>query len=159
MVAGVVGVCSRDDRFDPELGKKPRESAVKLALAEIAAVGLVAKIVRVGELLGADHAVGDADPLGQLGGLFEFALREAIGNGGHGHGVVAQGDLGGLGDDSAIDSPGICNGHPAITFEGREQLVALRGQFGVVVVPVVRVQAQGSPPRFRSHSNAKPPEG
>ncbi len=105
VVAGVVGVGPRGDHVGPERAEQPGEPAVELALAEVAAVGVVPQVVRVGELLGADHSVADADPAGQRLGLLELARGQAVGNRRHGHGGVAQRHEGGLGDDRAVDPP------------------------------------------------------
>ena len=66
---------------------------------------MVAQVIRVGELLGADHPVADADLPGQLLGLLQLARGQALGDRRHGDRRIAQGVIGRLGDDRAVDPP------------------------------------------------------
>ena len=144
MIAQVVGVGARGDHVGIELAQEAREPAIQLALAEIAAVGLVAEVIGVGELLGADHAMADADRAGELLGLFQLAGGQAVGDGRHGDRGIAQGLIRGHGDDGAIHPARVGDRHPAVTAQGLHQPIAVRNERRVGLGP--SAAAQGSPP-------------
>ena len=75
-------------------------------------------------------------------GLLQLARGQALGDRRHGEGRIAQGKLGGLGDDRAVDPAREGDGHPAVSLQGCEQPLATDVQVGVVVA-----RAQVAPPK------------
>src|SRR5262249_16050475 len=104
VVAPVVEVGPATDDRVAQLGQERLDLSVQLALAEVAAGAGVLDGVGVGELVGADDDVADADLPGEPPGVVQLAARDAGAVGGDGDGAVAQGEEGGLGHEGAVDA-------------------------------------------------------
>ena len=74
--------------------------------------------------------VADADLPGQLAALFQLAGGQAGADAGDGHGPIAQGQLGRLGQHRAVQSAGEGHGATAVAAQQFQQAVAFGGQFG-----------------------------
>ena len=123
MIAQVIHIGSGGDHIDFQLAQQPGEPPVELALAEVTAVGLITKVVGIGKFLGADHPVANPNAPGEILGFLELTGGQAIGNSRHGNCGIAKGLVSCLGDNRAVNSSGIRNGHPAVTLQGVEQLL------------------------------------
>ena len=102
----------------------------QLALAVVAAVRLVGLIGGDGQLVGGDHFVTDADLPGEFSRLVQLAGGQAGALAGDGHGAIAQGQLGRLGQHRAVQSAGERHGATAVAAQQVQQSVALGGEFG-----------------------------
>ena len=103
MVAQIVRIGTRGDHVDPELPDQPGKPPVELALAEVAAIRLIAEVVRVCKFLGTDHAVADTDPAGQFLGLLELSSGQAVRNRRHGNRGIPNRRVRRLSDDCAVN--------------------------------------------------------
>ena len=72
--------------------------------------------------------MADADLGGDLLALFELTGRQARANAGDGHGPLAQGHLGGLGQHGAVEPSGKRHGATTETLEQLDQLVSFSTQ-------------------------------
>ena len=106
VVAQVVEVGAVGDDRRAQFVQPPLELVVQLGLAVVAAVGPLADVVGIGQLVGFDHDVPDADQLGQLPGGCKFPLGQAGAVSRHRDGPLAQGQLGRFGHHGAVDAAG-----------------------------------------------------
>ena len=106
----------------------------EFGLAVVAAVGGVLLVVGVRQFVGLEDFVADTDLVGQFAALIQFAGSQAGTGAGDGNRIVAQGQLGGLGQDRAIEPAGKRNRAAPVASQNVEQLVAFGGyvvgQFG-----------------------------
>ena len=102
----------------------------QFGLAEVAAIAAIGLIAGNRQLVGTDHFVANADLPGKRDALFQLAARQACAHARHGHCPIAQGQLGRLGHDRAVQSAGEGHGATAVALQQREQAVALGGKIG-----------------------------
>ena len=130
MFAAVVVVRAVADHGHAQTLGKLLDFDEQFGLAEVAAIAAIGLIAGNGQFVGLDHFVANADLPGKRDALFQLAARQACAHARHGHRPIAQGQLGRLGHDRAIQSAGEGHGATAVALQQCEQAVAFGGKIG-----------------------------
>src|SRR5262245_12843560 len=142
VIAAVVHVGAVDERTAAFARRDRLELEEELFLAEEAAVGWIAGVVRVLQLLGAHDQVPHPQELAQAPGFVELARRVGLGVGGHQERVSAEGVLGGARQQGGVDAAR--EGHDDASHRAQdvEQAVVLGPRHSFIVAWLSPVRAR-----------------
>jgi hypothetical protein len=106
------------------------DARVQFVLAEEAAAAVVPQIIRIGKLLGSDHLVADADEVREAARVGQLGAGDARAVGRHGDGAIAEGEMGGLRHNGAINAAGEGDGAAVEAAQDLQKAITAGRQVG-----------------------------